>query len=196
MQGVDKNIEELIVRRLDAALSEEEALELDRELIRNPEARRLMEEYEKVDHLAAAALGEALGGERLTFDAEALPSPTEPRPVTQYHWGWRLGTGAIAAALLAIFVARAPFATSPTSPTVVDGTSQTTAPQAVPYPTNGARSNGLMRNVSSARPRVLRDTGREVFGVLGDDGNIYWIEVDRTRTTRVNPVRRRAAETL
>ncbi len=155
-----------------------------------------MEEYGKVDRLAAAALGETLGGERLTFDTEALPSQTEPRSLTRYRWGWRLGAGAIAAALLAIFVARTPFTPSSTSPTVVDGTSQTTTLQAVPYPTNGARSDGLMRNVSSGRPRVLRDTGREIFGVLGEDGNIYWIEVDRTRTTRVNPVRRRTAETL
>jgi hypothetical protein len=44
-----------------------------------------------------------------------------------------------------------------------------------------------MRTVGSQGltvPRVRRHTGRDVLGVVGDDGNIYWIEVDRTRTVR------------
>ena len=36
MKDVDPNIEKLIVRRLDNEISEDESLELDRELIRNP----------------------------------------------------------------------------------------------------------------------------------------------------------------
>ncbi len=42
-----------------------------------------------------------------------------------------------------------------------------------------------MQNASTPLPmRVQRDRGRETIGVLGEDGNIYWIEVDRTRTVR------------
>ena len=42
----------------------------------------------------------------------------------------------------------------------------------------------MMRPVSTM-PRMRSDTGREVIGVVGEDGNLYWIEVDRTRTIRV-----------
>lgn len=43
-----------------------------------------------------------------------------------------------------------------------------------------------MRNVGTSGPKTWRDTGRETFGVVGDDGNIYWIGVDRTRTAKLN----------
>ncbi|MCH7597054.1 MAG: hypothetical protein IID35_10895, partial [Planctomycetes bacterium] len=52
MSNIDENLERLIVRSLDGDLSEDEQLDLDRELIRNPDALRLMEEYGSIDRLA------------------------------------------------------------------------------------------------------------------------------------------------
>lgn len=43
--------------------------------------------------------------------------------------------------------------------------------------------------------RIRRITGREVLGVVGEDGNIYWIEVDRILTIR-RPIAGTAAEEL
>jgi hypothetical protein len=34
------------------------------------------------------------------------------------------------------------------------------------------------------RPRIKRSAGRDAFGIMGDDGNIYWIEVDRIWTLK------------
>ncbi len=54
-----------------------------------------------------------------------------------------------------------------------------------------------MRSVGShaGETRIRRVTGREVLGVVGEDGNIYWIEVDRIRTIR-RPIAGSAAEEL
>ncbi len=60
MNPSDKDIERLIVRRLDGALTPDEELELDRQIIRDPQVRRLLEEYQRIDEWAAAALDAAL----------------------------------------------------------------------------------------------------------------------------------------
>ena len=61
--------------------------------------------------------------------------------------------------------------------------------QSPPEEIAGSRANRareMMRDVSTSPfgQRIKRDTGREVFGVVGDDGNVYWIQVDRIRTMR------------
>ncbi|MGB2986808.1 MAG: hypothetical protein WBE26_13125 [Phycisphaerae bacterium] len=180
MSPVDKDIERLIVRELDGQLSEDEQLKLNRELIRNPEAHRMMEEYRRIDELASRALEQALGDDRMTLDPTTLPSCAERRPARRFHRGWWLAPGAVAAALLAIVIARFPIAPS-SDPTMVER--EVGAPKkVVPVIPGAPGPEGLMRTVGTDGRRIRRDTGREVFGVLGDDGNIYWIEVDRTRT--------------
>ena len=44
MSPVNARIEQLIVRRLDGELTDDERLELDRALMRDPRARRLLQE--------------------------------------------------------------------------------------------------------------------------------------------------------
>lgn len=185
MSDVEKdieNIERLIVRKLDGELSEGEELVLNRELIRDPEARRLMEEYERVDGLAAAAMAEALGGDSLSVDP-AVPQGQSRRPVARgHHRGWWLVPGTIAAALLAIMVARVsqPSATD----TGIARTDPPAAVQRIPEVGRGHPREGLQRDVRwpVGREKIRRDTGRDIIGVVGDDGNIYWIEIDRIRT--------------
>ncbi|UCC31859.1 MAG: hypothetical protein JSU86_06190 [Phycisphaerales bacterium] len=175
---MDKDIERLIVRSLDGELGEDEQLQLNRELIRNPEAQRLMEQYKQIDELAGVALDHALGCDRIPLDPAALPGREQSQRVVRYHRGWWLVPGAIAAALLAIVVAQFS-ARPPAGPALADrngGAGNTVVPVGrVPRPT------GIMRNASTA---VRRSTGRDVFGVVGEDGNIYWIEVDSTKTFR------------
>jgi len=173
-------IERLIIRKLDGEISEDEELQLNRELIRDPEARRMMEEYERIDGLAAAALNEALGDEMLSEHAASMETPSRASAGRGYHQGWWLVPGAVAAALLAVMVARF-------SPTVPSDRASLVEQQPVPsqrIPRVGSDHSpgGLQQNVNMGRDRIKRDTGREVIGVVGDDGNIYWIEIDRTRT--------------
>ncbi len=192
---MNKDIERLIVRGLDQELSEDEKLQLDRELIRNPQAHRLMEEYKRIDELAVAALTHALDEDRMPLDPDTLPDRAEPAPLRGRHRGWWLVPGAIAAALLAIVTARFP-TTPPSQPSVaeVTRTAPTSVIPTVPY---APRSDGLMRTIGTnpGDNRIRRITGREVLGVVGEDGNIYWIEVDRIRTIR-RPSAGMAAEEL
>lgn len=182
MSNTDKDIERLIVRCLDGVLAEDEQLTLNRELIRDPEARRLMDDYRRADELAAAALAQAFGDDTVGFDPSSLPDQAVPQVQVGVHRGWWMATGAVAAAMLAIFVGLPPL--SPTVESVlVDGA--TVVPMA---PVEQGRPVGRaieapMRNASTA-PQIHRSTGRDVLGVLGDDGNIYWLEIDRSRTVR------------
>jgi hypothetical protein len=139
-----------------------------------------MAEYRAVDELSAAALDEVTAGK-----APVLDEMTWTRTVSSKRrmrqgrtWFW-LATGAIAAALLAMFVPR-PMPTSVQRPPIVR------APSAPMW--NGVVGTSftrgqpdMMRSVRST-PAIHRNTGREIIGVVGDDGNLYWIEVERTRT--------------
>lgn len=206
MTPVNKDIERLIVRRLDGALTEDEELRLNRELIRNPESRQLLEDYERVDALASAALTDVLGDEQEDVDVSLLTERTPPRGWrTRYHRGWWLVPGAVAAALLALAIPRisfdggGPSQPSIMQPQVVSGPpanridpisgNQPSIGQVGSTPLQRRGRGSLSRNVSQL-PMTRRHTGRDVLGVLGDDGNIYWIETDRTRTIRQAPVRR------
>ena len=60
MSAVDKDIERLIVRHLDGALSADEELELNRAILRDPDAHRLLEEYRRIDEFSAAVLDQVL----------------------------------------------------------------------------------------------------------------------------------------
>ena len=180
MSDVNEHLERLMTRSLDGALTEDEELELNRELIRNPEAHRLMAEYRAVDKLAAAALDRAVAGEAPKFDAAtwAQAVPARKRPWHARGWLW-LAPGAIAAALLALIVPRPPLTRVGPTP-LVRAPSVSIPGGAVRSPFNGARPD-MMRSVRST-PAIHRNTGRDIIGVLGDDGNLYWIEVERTRT--------------
>jgi hypothetical protein len=186
----NEDIERMIVRQLDGELTEDEQLELNRELIRDPEANSMMADYRKVDELAAAAIERALGDDRSTFDPAALPDPGASAAPRRYHRGWWMVPGSIAAALLAVVVARFPLQPSfNDSLADANNSPHKTAP-VLPRIGGGSHVDGIMRNVgdSPVPRRVNRSTGREIIGVMGDDGNVYWIEVERVKTvTRPRP---------
>lgn len=190
MAIVDKDIEGLIVRSLDETLSEDEELRLNRELVRNPDAQRMMEQYRSIDELAGAALHDTLDRDDLPLDPELLPNRAAMVSVPRRHSGWWLVPGAIAAALLALVVARFPITPS-THSMVADGDNGMSelVPMLVPSENvspNLTRPDNIMRNadMGTSAPRIRRETGRDVIGVIGDNGNIYWIEVDRIQTIR------------
>ncbi len=185
MSDIEKDIERierLIVRKLDGELGEDEELELNRELIRNPEARWLLEEYERIDGLAAAALSEALGDGSASVDPAVLQHRGQRHTARGYNRGWWLVPGAVAAALLAIMLARF----TPPAPSDQGMLTEDSRPSTrrVPAVSPGYKPDGLSHHAGYDRgpEKIRRDTGREVIGVVGDDGNIYWIEIDRTRT--------------
>ncbi len=182
MNPVDPKIERLIVRQLDGEITEAEQLELNRELLRNPSAHRLWEEYRTLDATAGEVLQDLLGDRHTSFDPNTIPAPVAVTRPQLFRRHWLLLTGAVAAAILALAIPRPVVTTNNqpdsfvektgTRPIIVDNAQR-------PSPVN---ADGLMRNVSM--PSVQRETGTDVFGVLDENGNVYWIEVERTRTLR------------
>ena len=195
MKHAEDNMEHLVSRSLDGMLSEEEQLELNRELIRCPEARRLMEASQEVDRLASQALRKSVAQSPFAMDFDALPAQTVQRQPRRAVWVWRLMPGAVAAAIMALVFARGPFgseagktqpiAISPSAKNLIARSpTEQRLPQIVSAPDVRSASDAPMRTVGSNRPAVKRNVGRDVFGVVGEDGNLYWIEVDRSRTVR------------
>lgn len=194
-------LERLICRKLDGMITEDEELSLNRELIRNPEARAMMVDYERADELAAAALSASLGAGEPTFSADEIVSASatshKPRGVRP---SWFLVPGAIAAALLALAMplANQNSSTGPgeaNRPLVSDAGQRNRVPdRAVPRVVDSPdlssqSSQPRMRSagtggLKASDFKTRRYNGKDWLGVQGTDGNIYWIEFDRTQTVR------------
>ena len=179
MSEINEHLERLINRSLDGDLGEDGQLELNRELIRNPAARGLLAEYQAMDGRAAAALGQAFGVAR--WDPIAVAETRAARSSHPFHrrhavrW---LIPGAIAAALAAMVIPYPSFET----PVKQSDTMVTLPPERVPQGLVQGFVPARTVSTGSGAPAVHRDRGRDIIGVLGDDGNLYWIEVEKTRT--------------
>lgn len=181
MSNIHEQLERLICRSLDGDLSDDEQLVLNRELIRNPEARQLLADYQAVDRDATAALLAAFGRESEIPEVQPAKVVSISQARRRHTVRWLI-PGAIAAALLATVIpnpwreSQTPlkdrFVAAPTTPSTMPSVSRPSVPTRTVSTGTGA-------------PAVHRDTGREIIGVLGDDGNLYWIEVERTRTVKL-----------
>lgn len=184
MPDASRDIERLIVRQLDGELSEEEQLELNRELIRDPAARQLLEDYQGIDGLAGEALNWALADRALGFEPGTVVRAPQAARRRGGARGWWLLAGAVAAALLALVTPHPVLRpTGESLKPMVDRAPMASVP-CVQNPSPAGNGQVPMRTVGAPLPRVRRDTGREIFGIVGENGGIYWIEVDRTRTIR------------
>jgi len=88
---VDEHLEERIIRLIDGELGEAEAAELERELLRNPAAARLKQEYEQQNETVKLALEAAL-----TAPSGAERTVAARRTMTLLRWT----TAAAAAAIV------------------------------------------------------------------------------------------------
>lgn len=179
-----EDIERLITRSLDGELSDEEQLALNRELIRNPQARQWLDDFRRIDTDAAEAMHDALATDQLPLDPETLPARDVVVTTRRLHQGWWMWPGVVAAAISAYFMARAPAPSLQHQQPVINQMAKIDQPSTRPpfrAPLESSRQVP-MRNVGTVLPQIKRDAAREVIGVVGDDGNIYWIEVDRTYT--------------
>jgi len=155
---------------------------LNRVLIRDPKAHETLDVYSRIDEAAGAALGVVLGDSGPVFDTDSLAPRTTVSATHRINRGWWLVPGAIAAALLAFFVARIEMGSS--SNQMAGSRQPPDKVQPLPIGHDRARFNQHPMRTVGDRPSVRRRTGRDVIGVVGEDGNFYWIEVDRTRTIR------------
>jgi anti-sigma factor RsiW len=178
---IDERIEHLINRKLDGELTDAESLELDKAVIRDPRARLLLEEYERLDGAAHAAIQATLAG---TVPA-ARPEQITEWSITRRPW-WAstvLITAVAASMTLAVLLGqRSSGLVDPAGPA---GPMLTAPPAAAPH-----SGFDLVSHVDGPR-RETRSLDRDVIGVWDRDSrSLYLLEVDSARAvvepTRVN----------
>ncbi len=183
MEREKRTIEELILLSLDGRLSDQEQLELDREVVRNPEVHGLLDSYRKLDGLAAGALQSAVPQRDASLEPEKWIDGVDQRAPGMPHRTWWLATGAIAAAVLALVLNYATL--PPVGPDQYVSRNSNSAGTMFSGSVGTEDRARPMRTVSTGpQQRIKRDVARDYYGIEGDDGRIYWIEVDRTRTIK------------
>ncbi|MHC4445390.1 MAG: anti-sigma factor family protein [Planctomycetota bacterium] len=96
---IDERTERLINRKLDGELTETESLELDKLLIRSPQAQALLEEYQQNDTMTAEALQSALSE---TDTSKQITTKWADSAQPKKIW-WRYLTAASAIAAVIVF---------------------------------------------------------------------------------------------
>ena len=183
----DNPIEDQILKSLDGGLGEDALLDLQRTVLRGPQARSLMEAHQQIDALAGEVIRAAVDDEPLSFDPMELTRTAPTVPVARHHWSWWMIPGAIAAAIaIVLMIPKVNPPSAPTMQMVKQTPSRNQAP--IPQITPGGQPRpvdyGGVIPVSTQPQRVRRQTLRDYTGVIGTDGKLYLIEIDRTRTLR------------
>lgn len=185
----DEQLERLISREIDGEISPEEKLQLDRYTIRNPEAHALRDELRSLDRAAhegtACARSECAEGAAIGFDpveiVRANQRDRQRRPLRRGRW---LVPLAVAASLALIVAFQSVWSGGAPND---DGR----PPIAMTDPRSGPSLNdskdeavGMLQAVHGEPRRVHRNISRDWIGVPGENGDVYWIEMNRTRTLR------------
>ena len=168
---MDERTEQLINRRLDGEITEEESLELDKRLIRSPEARAYLEEQVRINALA----GEALQAVIAPGDSQSHPHVESAAwPAREGLWRRCLRPVAAVAAVIAVaaLVASIPYGRSrqpAATPLVADNDQGATRQAGQPVMTVPVDDNW------SGLPRAGR---HEVIGVYDDaTQSLYLLEM-------------------
>lgn len=172
---IDENLERQIVRHLDGQMPEADKVGFFRQVLRDPESRRVMDDYAHLDQLAGDALRAALAGERLvrvpnldaTADREPVHSP--------WSWGWQRGLAMAAALALAAGLTWALLPRSqpnpPADPLAVQPASPA-GPAAQPAPKSG------IARLSPDGQHVIRQVTSDFVGVYDEERNeLYLLEL-------------------
>jgi anti-sigma factor RsiW len=183
MAETDDRLERLIGRRLDGEITEAEEHELNKMLIRSPEARRLSETCERQDGLLGSVLREDLGG-------IGSRAPTRANAVRAFRGvrGWRRSAGFAAAAAVVLAVGAAVWLDS-----LLAGNRAREAVSGAGDQDVGVRAaSPIIDPVWASNDGMdipherRRATNHDLFGVVGEDGKtVYLLELGHTRTTLV-----------
>ena len=188
---INERVELLIGRKLDGEATPDEQLELDRELLRSPEARALLETYDRIDAEARDVLREVVrvgdGGPLRLVTADCRSGR-----YASVRRNWMLYASALAACLALALLVKTPGARSPRQggqpPVMVQTTPSAGWPEAVggprAVPVTTASDVGVYRVGDFGRQRTERFTNRDYLLVPGSDGRLYLLQVDTTRERR------------
>lgn len=179
---IDERIEHLITRKLDGELTDAEALELDKALLRHPEARQRYETLSDLDGQADEALRARLGS---CHDSRGLDANFSARRRSDLAGAIvRRGTVGLAAAAALAFVILPRLDTDPMASVPGSGNAPPAAVTAPP-PAEAMSSKPLdTRSFRQRAPVQPVGTGirGDVFGVVDPDtGRVYMIELPQHR---------------
>ncbi|UCD29358.1 MAG: hypothetical protein JSV03_02425 [Planctomycetota bacterium] len=183
---IDERTELLINRKLDGELSRAESLELDKLLIRSPEARALLEEYQGNDSLAAETLHKVISNENAVNDFTASWNQSIKTRKQRVRY---LTTGAAIAAVITLAVLIGSIPTDqPTQQPIVHNTTdmdnKIDEPSMVAHAAQNKKLTPL-RVIEGPR-REQERTLRDVFGVYDPQTkSVYFLEANHTQTTAV-----------
>ena len=185
MTEFDEQIERLIVRKLDGELSLEEEHELNKVLIRSPEAHQLLDEYARQDELVAsmmkAEIGSAAPPDLSVVTAGAAPL-TQPH---RYRSWTATSIGGLLVACLALFAVLMEPAMRNNLPSAENGTKLggISLPVLPVSQTRGDRFEVLPAHMEF--PQTDEDSMDRQFIVVHnkEPGQYYVLELRREQTT-------------
>ncbi len=191
-----KKIDRLMTRKLDGVLSDEQRADLDEAKVRNPAIRNACDSTEAVDALCASVLSDVLGSNPAVEGADVMAARASS--VRRFDSGiWWIVPGALAACLGWMMINPVLNPPSDNQPMIVLG-----EPDAGPYPPADLANPGpaaysqpasfsprpsganLIRPVSTDGQVMDRRRQSDHFGIIGDDGRIYLVELERTQFYR------------
>ncbi len=185
---IDERLEYLMTRQLDGRISAAEQLELNKALIRSPEAHRLFDEYQANDALASEALHKA-------FDVPNVTSFTTPASEISVRNRWRGGSmvrlAFAAAAMIALTVMIRGLSWSKSEDSAPVQRTQVISDQPTPAePPAIADLNPAPKPLTPVKvftPRELHEyMPRDFVAVMDEQArNIYLLEMDRPQTNAV-----------
>jgi hypothetical protein len=184
MRSVDEQTERLIIRKLDGELSLAEEHELNKVLIRSPEARALLDSYAAQDRLAAELVSEEVGScappDLALVTAGAAPlSPRRPAK------SWAAGSAAgLLVACLALFAVLWRPAALPIGPNGEHG-ARTAGPSSLGLPFSGGDRVEKLPKYLELPQTERQQLDRQFIGVYDEKtGEMYLLEVRRVSTSR------------
>lgn len=191
MRDVSEHIERLITRKLDGEITVDEALELDRELIRSPQARALFDECRRLDQLAAACIKSSVGHRSDDAPVLVIGGPAVKSPVGHRRHAWIWAAAAMAACLALVVIWNTPngnesadrLAERRIESAVPQFTGQHGPRPQVGMPRVGVPGNdvGVYRTADTLPPPVDRVTDVGMILVPAADGNYFMLPVEHTR---------------
>jgi len=176
---MDEQLEHMINRKLDGELCVDEVLELDKMLIRDPDARQELELSLRIDEIAGSVIEDACSPQA----GRATVRPTKSISARRLMW---LAAGPLAAAAcLALWVLSSGMFNS--SPDRSLRESDVLDRQML----DGAGRPALV-NWKGASPYRQIDTSKTYYSLYDEEtGNVYMIEVRRTGSTQRNRIPQR-----
>jgi len=178
---IDERTEQLITRRLDGELADGESLELDRELIRSPEARRAFEDAQRIDALTDETLTALLdaGDSRNFHPTDGMVSHAARR-ITRRRLDGAIGVAAAVLLVMASTSVLPQFGGN-------SGPSQANVGNATPFiqpAVNQVPIESLVIDNTAGPRRQRQRIDQDVIAVVDPETQtVYLLEIQRTRSS-------------